>query len=66
MHERTNDVDSLRRLAGLLRQAITNVNGSASSSKKPTAQIKRKRSAPPIVAPEPRSDGPGLGMAKIR
>lgn len=62
MHERTNEVEGLRRLADLLRQAVTNVTAAAPSSKKQPGPIKRK---PRPVVTEARSEGPGLGMAKI-
>jgi hypothetical protein len=48
MHERTKEMESLRRLAELLRQAVTATGESAPKSKKELPRIRRvRRSDPP-------------------
>ena len=43
MHERTKEMESLRRLAELLRQAVTATSESAPKSKKQLPRIRRAR-----------------------
>ena len=51
MYERTKEMESLRRLAELLRQAVTATDESAPKSKKTLPKIRRTRRPDPDETP---------------
>ena len=56
MHERTKEVDGLRRLADLLRQAVTAATEAVPMTKKQQALRIKKLHTDPSTPAEPRSD----------
>jgi len=65
MHERTKEVEGLRRLADLLRQAVTATNGVAPATKK-ELRIRRVQRPDPASAPVSASEKPQTKAPKRR
>ena len=65
MHERTNEMDGLRRLADLLRQAMTAATEVVPGTKKQPPRIRKLQRSDTAIAPDPhsesRADAPRAG-----
>ena len=56
MHERTNEMDGLRRLADLLRQAMTAATAVVPGTKKQPPRIRKLQRGDTMIAPDPHSE----------